>query len=267
MKKNLLKKGLVVALLITTINTNMVYAANENINYITDNTGAIATYNSANDFYKYGIFDAFEYTVGFDEDIVKVRAGVGAKDFVKIITCNQPSHMVEAQYKFYVTKKADGTMGVKTIVLDSGKDYSDLCEAYAAINNKIITSDMTNYDIAKAVYDYIYDNITYSKSSKASALEVLRDGRAANSDAIAAIAGNLFERAGVVHKTVVGVNKDTYHYFNLVQMGKDYTFDVALDKASGEKYGHFLTQSASFNYTLGALQKGCITFDTSDYKK
>ena len=256
-----------VALLITTFSANTVYAADVNSkNYITDGNGKLATYTDANDFYTYGIFEAFEDSTGFDEDILNVRKGVSAKEFVKIITCNEPSHMVEGQYKFYVSKKDDGAMGVKTIILDDGADYRDLREEYASIYNKIITNDnMHSYDVAKAIYDYIYDNISYSESSKATALEVLRDGKSANSDAIAAIAGNLLERASVPHKTVAGVNGDTYHYFNFVQVGKDYTFDIAADKASGKKYGHFLTQSMNLDYKLGSLQRTCLAFANEDY--
>lgn len=289
MKNKFLFKGLVVALLITTVNISPVQAASGSFivetedgifqdrntyrfnsdekNYLKDFNDNIIKYESSADFDKYGLYDDFLFNYGYDEDILYVRDGLSAKDFVKVLTCNCPSYMVEAQYKFKVKKNSDGTMSVYTNRLYSGEKGNTLNDEYSSIIKKIITNGMTDYEKAKAIYDYLYENISYSKSSTANAYEVLIEGKAGNSDSIAAIAGNLLERASVIHETIAGVNGYTYHYMNLCNLGGQYyLFDASLDIASGDKYGHFLSKANKLEYKLGATYTYNY-FATSNYNK
>lgn len=286
MKRKFLIKGLVVALVLTTINISPVhaqsgsftvstengifqdrsYGSTDTKNYLRDYDGNIIKYESSADFDKYGLYDDFIFNCEYDEDILYVRDGLSAKDFVKVLTCNCPSYMVEAQYKFKVRQNQDGTMSVFTDKLYSWEEGNELSNKYASIIKEIITNNMTDYEKAKAIYDYIYENISYSKSSAANAYEVLIEGKNGNSDSIASIAGNLFERAGVIHKTFAGVNNYTYHYMNLCKVGSyEYLFDVSLDIANNNKYGHFLTKSDNLGYKIGTAYSNSF-FASKNYK-
>ncbi len=238
--------------------------------YITDINGNIATYTKAGDFDRYELFEEFIYNArsGY-EDILYVRKGLTAKDFLKIITCNQPTHMVDDEYVYQVNKNSDGTMSVITTRKVEGEGVAMLREKYKSIINEIITDNMNDYEKAKAIYDYIYENVRYSKGTQSNAYDVLVNGEKANSDTITAIAGNLLERAGVQYGSVVGVSsKNKFHYFNYVSMGsKSYVFDVSLDLANSEKYGHFLTATNNLEYKLGALQQSFMYLSNEDYKK
>lgn len=295
--KNIIK-GLVVALLLTTINTipvqaselptlydewgnryegSSAYRSNRvegNKNYLLDWNGDIITYTKAIDFDNYGIYDEFVNNAGSDEDILGVREGLSATNFVKILTCNSPSNLTEQQYKYKVRKNSDGTMSVFTELLVRGQEASAVTQKITSIHNSIISEDMTDYDKMKAIYDWVYENVSYSKSSTANVYEVLINGKSGNSDTIAAITGRLLSRANVVHNTLAGVRGTTYHYMNLcLRGGFYYLMDVSMDLANNTKYEHFLSKAGDsygsfsvLDYKIGAYYSG-LNYSPKNYNE
>lgn len=238
-------------------------------NYIRDSKGNVVTYNKADDFNRYGIFKEFIHNSYKEyQDILYVRKGLSAKNFLDIIVCNQPTHMIDDEFTYSVCKNSDGTMSVSTF--SRLEEREGMREKYTQIINKIITEDMSDYEKAKAIYDYIYDNIDYTKGVKSNSYDILLKGASGNSDSITAIAGKLLSRANIKYQSVVGISANNkYHYFNIIDIGgKSYVFDVSLDLANGNKYGHFLSATSKLKeYKLGNLQQQFLHASTKDYRE
>lgn len=270
---------IIAAVLVAAINISPVQAAvNSNnelrANYITNNEGEIITYEKASDFWDYDLYEHFIYNSNCDKEVLFIREGLSIKDFVRILICNAPTYLVEQQYTFKAQRNSDGTVSVYTDRLYEGDENRIVDEKYRSIKNEILTEGMTEYEETKAIYDYVYENISYSKESRASVYDVLINGEAANSDAIAAIIGGLLSRASIVHDTVAGVRGYTYHYMvfccpensNGRVSSQGYLIDAAKDIANGTKYEHFLVSGKNIDYSFGAAVMSIYDIAMEDYE-
>lgn len=236
---------------------NIVYAYeitdNEVREIVNEETGELVVYKQALDFgYPNNVYEQLCNNIG-SPHLIGVRNGLSAQKFAQILAANQPSHMFTKEY-VYTVEKVDKNL-MKVWVLPRTAKYEErhaleerLFEIKDEINAKGIDSEK-----AKMIYDWMFDNLKYSKNSDANMYECLVLGQAANSDTLTAIYGRLCEMHTIINQSIYGYKGDKVHCFSYTNFPKnDYIVDIAQDLKTGNRYESF-GKSTNNGWSTGAL--------------
>ena len=103
--------------------------------------------------------------------------------------------------------------------------------AFNNLYNEIVSGNMTQNQILRAIYDYIRENIAYNGTSDKSDYEQEAyrgiTNKVGDSFTYYSVARKLLTMAGIENKGAQRINSDSNHYWNLVKKdGKWYHFDT-----------------------------------------
>ena len=129
-------------------------------------------------------------------------------------------------------------------MLDSDIDDVERASGSVLADAGLDASSATDYQKAKAIYDYLYDNVTYSAGGTGSAAGAL--GSRASSAGYAALAYYLLNDAGINTRIITG-DGDAWLISEIG--GRYYYLDPAADSSARNKdsYAYFLKGSSSFS--------------------
>lgn len=227
MKKGFLTKVISGLLIAAQIGVMPVQAYTVEKNMLTDENGYLVKYTDALDFNSKGIFSAFDFNIGCDEDIFAARKGLTSEDMLNIILCNAPSYFLERGYRYRVNKYENDVYGVVVFESYAGKKIPEVSEKLGSIVSSIKGNTIDD------VYNWVYDNIPYSSSSTASAYDVLCKGESANAQVLVEITGNILVRKGIIHNSMCVLNGNKRHY--IITDGYKVIYDIVKDKENGTK--------------------------------
>ncbi len=210
----------------------------------------------------------FEHTGVCDEgDYIKeniysyTRAGGSSNDGEKttyyvtwydVVYCSEGYKDVSAESHMNATNKA-------------------IDDAMASLN---ITASMSDYEKARAVYDYVRMNVTYDKDALNDSLSI-SEKLPAHSSYNAIVLGqavcqgyssllyNMMLRAGVDCRVITGTGNGGAHAWNLVKIdGQYYNVDVTFDSDNGTD-SYFLKSNGTFSADHARADK----YNTVDFNK
>jgi len=133
MKKGFLTKVISGLLIAAQIGVMPVQAYTVEKNMLTDENGYLVKYTDALDFNSKGIFSAFEFNIGCDEDIFSARKGLTSEDMLNIILCNAPSYFLERGYRYRVNKYENDVYGVVVFESYAGNKIPEVSEKLGSI--------------------------------------------------------------------------------------------------------------------------------------
>lgn len=134
------------------------------------------------------------------------------------------------------------------IVLTEEMIYAEADKVLA----KIITPDMSQYDIAKAIYNWAHGNIAYvHMDNKTDWLKAAWDGlvnKRGDCFVYAYTSKALLDRAGITNMIIHKIPAATLHYWNLIDIGEGWKHFDATRRRDGSLH-FYQTQEEIINYS------------------
>lgn len=178
---------------------------------------------------------------------------------------------------YSATDKAGNTTVVETVLHVKPKEKkadeqatitAEYVEAEAdRILYKIINSDMTQYEIIRAIYDWCHEKVAYSDgASKNDWVQGAYDGlvnRKGDCYTYAMTAKVLLTRAGITNKDIEKIpTPTTMHYWNLVDIGEGWHHFDTCRRADGSTF-FYKTDAELMEYSNS--HKGTHNYDRTIY--